>query len=269
MPEEPPNAVELEHHADAKAVGTESQPTFWPFNADRPLRVYYRHLPHWRQSGATYFVTFRQADSIPKAVLAEWLDVRQRWYRAQGLDSEWLKTDTDRFATAYAKILPGVRQAFERQQARFLHDELDRAHGSCVLRHAAPQQELIESLSHFHAARFWLGDFVVMPNHVHALIQPFDGLELEDLLGSIKKWTSRRIGHWLTAHPDTIPPDEPQYERDRFWQQESYDRIVRDVEELSWFRKYIADNAAQAQVPAGEFHYSAAKWLDQFAPRPT
>ena len=244
MPEEPQNAVELEHHADVKAVGTESQPTFRPFNADGPLRVYYRHLPHWRQPGATYFVTFRQADSIPKAVLAEWLDVRQRWYRAHGLDAEWLKSDPDRFATAYANILPGVRQAFERQQARFLYDELDRAHGSCVLRHAAPQQELIESLSHFHAARFWRGDFVVMPNHVHALIQPFDGWELEDLLGSIKKWTSRRIGHWLTAHPEAIPPDEPQYERDRFWQQESYDRIVRDVEELSWFRRYIADNAA-------------------------
>ncbi len=82
MPEEPQNAVELEYHADAKAVGTESQPTFRPFNADHPLRVYYRHLPHWRQPGATYFVTFRQADSIPKVVLAEWLDVRQRWYRA-------------------------------------------------------------------------------------------------------------------------------------------------------------------------------------------
>lgn len=174
MSEEPQNADELERHAGVKAVGTESQPTFQAFNADRPLRVYYRHLPHWRQPDAKYFVRFRQVDSIPKAVLAEWLDVRQRWYRAHGLDAEWLKSDSDRFATAYAKLLPGVRQAFERQQARFLHDELDRAHGSCVLRHAAPQQELIESLSHFHTARFWLGDFVVMPNHVHALIQPFD-----------------------------------------------------------------------------------------------
>ena len=86
MSEELKNANELEHRADVKAVGTESQPTFRAFDADGPMRVYYRHLPHWRQPGATYFVTFRQVDSIPKAVLAEWFDVRQRWYRAHGLD---------------------------------------------------------------------------------------------------------------------------------------------------------------------------------------
>jgi len=233
------------------------------------MRVYYRHLPHWRQPGATYFVTFRQADSIPKTVLAEWFDVRQRWYLAQGLDPEWLANDPDHFAAAYQRILPGVRKAFERQQARFLHDALDRAHGSCVLRHPSPQRELVESLPNFHAARYWLGDFVVMPNHVHALIQPFDGLELEDLLGSIKKWTSRRIGQWLAAQPEAIQSDESAHKRDRFWQQESYDRIVRDAEELSWFRRYIAENAAQAQVPTGEFHYTAAEWLDEFAPRPS
>ncbi len=263
------NAVPQESVAEMKTVGTESQPTFRAFNPDGPLRVYYRHLPHWRQPGATYFVTFRQADSIPKAVLAEWLDVRQRWYHAHGLDPEWIKNDPDRFAAAYQRILPGVRLAFERQQARFLHEELDRAHGSCVLRHTRPRQELIESLSHFHAARGWLGDYVVMPNHVHVPIQPIDGWELEDLLGSIKKWTSRRIGVWLIEHLDAITMDCPQYERDRFWQQESYDRIVRDVEELSWFRQYIARNPTEAHVPPGEFHYAAAAWLDEFAPRPT
>ncbi len=269
MAEELTKAVDWKPPVDEKAVGTESQPTFRAFDAEGPMRVYVRHLPHWRQPGATYFATFRQADSIPKAVLAEWLDVRQRWYCAHGLDPEWLVNDPDRFTAAYQRILPGVRQDFERQEARFLHDELDRAHGSCVLRHPSPRQELVESLLHFHAARYWLGDFVVMPNHVHALIQPFDGWELEDLLGSIKKWTSRRIGQWLAEQPDAIQPEESAYERDRFWQQESYDRIVRDAEELNWFRRYIAENAAQAQVPTGEFHYSAAEWLDQFSPRPS
>ena len=253
---------------DAKMVGTESQPTFRTFNEYGPVRIYYRHLPHWRQPGATYFVTFRQSDSIPKAVLSEWLDVRQRWYRAHGLDPEWIRHAPDRFAAAYEKILPGVRKTFERQQARILHDELDRAHGSCVLRNSSLRQELIDSLRHFHATRFWLGDFVVMPNHVHALIQPFDGFELEDLLGSIKRWTSRCIGVELAAQPDVTQRQESQFARDRFWQQESYDRIVRDTEELYWFRKYIAENAAQSNVSPGEFHYSSAAWLDEFAPLP-
>ena len=34
------------------------------------------NLPHWRQDGVTYFVTFRLADSLPQAKLDEW--VRER-----------------------------------------------------------------------------------------------------------------------------------------------------------------------------------------------
>ena len=59
------------------------QPAFRPFNPEGELRVYVRNLPHWRQPGATYFVTFRQDDSIPQGVLAEWQDVRERWKGTQ------------------------------------------------------------------------------------------------------------------------------------------------------------------------------------------
>ena len=250
-------------------IQKESLATFRPFNPDGPLRIYHRNLPHWRQPGATYFVTFRQDDSIPKAVLAEWFDLRQRWYRAHQIDPDWLNTDAERFSAAYQKIAPGVRQAFEKQHARLLHDELDRSCGSCVLRHDAPQQELVRSMRHFHGTRLWLGDVVGMPNHVHALVTPFEDWELEDLLGSIKRWTSRQIGLWLEHQPESIRPHGPEHHRDRFWQQESYDRIVRDAEELTWFRKYIAENPGQAKLPAGQSVYAAADWLDKFAERPS
>jgi len=232
------------------------------------MRVYYRNLPHWRQPGATYFVTFRQVDSIPKVVLAEWLDLRDRWFRAHHIDPMWVKTDTARLADAFEKIAPEVRRAFEREQAKLLHEELDRCHGSCVLRHQSPQQEIVKSLAHFDGSRLVLGDFVVMPNHVHALVTPLEDFELEDLLGSIKRWTSRVIGEWLETQPATVRPEGPERSREAFWQQESYDRIVRDVEELDRFRKYIAENAAKANVPDGQFYYMAAAWLDEFAPRP-
>ena len=200
------------------------EPIFRPFNPDGMVRIYVRNMPHWRQSGATYFVTFRQDDSIPEKVLAEWLDVRLRWYRAHGLDPNWQESDPERFGTAYRRVAEGVRLAFERAQARLLHEELDRCHGSCVLRHSEPQKCLSDSLVFFHGQRLWMGDFVIMPNHVHALVIPFDssedtrssestrlgesgydggvarlsesgkgaGWELEDLLGSVKKWTARQ-----------------------------------------------------------------------------
>ncbi|HSG71752.1 MAG TPA: hypothetical protein VLA12_15120, partial [Planctomycetaceae bacterium] len=41
-------------------------PGFRGMHPDLPVRIYRRHLPHWRQEGATYFLTFRLADSIPQ-----------------------------------------------------------------------------------------------------------------------------------------------------------------------------------------------------------
>jgi putative transposase len=255
----------------AQKLNSESQattPVFRPFDPQGPVRVYLSNLPHWRQAGATYFVTFRQDDSIPAKVLAEWLDIRKRWYRAHQLDATAKDCNPERFAQAYARIPAPVRRAFEKEQSRMLHEELDRCHGSCVLKHRDARAEVVKSLGFFHGQRLWLGDSVVMPNHVHPIVIPFDGWELEDLLGSIKKWTSHVIAKRLKAgSPDGQLPGL-KHNKQRFWQYESYDRVIRDVEELAVFRRYIARNAEAAQLREGEFDYLPVSWLDDFAPRP-
>jgi type I restriction enzyme R subunit len=232
------------------------------------MRVYIRNLPHWRQPGATYFVTLRQDDSIPAKVLAAWLDIRQRWFRAHHIDPKLKETDPSRFNTAYEKIPEGVRRAYEREQARMLHEELDQCHGSCILRHAMPRTMVLDSLAHFHGERLWLGDSVVMPNHIHALITPIEQFELEETLGSIKKWTARLIKEWLTEQGLEAPSLGPDGRKERFWQHESYDRIVRDTAELTNFRGYIFNNPAAAKVAADSYGYVAAPWLDVYAARP-
>ena len=242
---------------------------FRPFDPDGDVRVYVGNLPHWRQPGATYFVTFRQDDSIPAGALAEWLDLRERWYRAHALDPRWQESAPRRFDEAYHGIPEGVRRAFEREQARWLHEELDRCHGSCVLRHAEPQQVLSDSLVFFDGSRVRTGDFVIMPNHVHALVTPLDSWDLEDWLGSVKKWTSRRIGPWLSRHADVLSRSTRPHNKPRFWQHESYDRIVRDAEELAVFRRYVGNNPTTSRLRLGECAYHPAPWLDAFAPRPT
>ena len=52
----------------------EAPPGFQGLHSDIPVTFYYRHLPHWRQDGATYFVTFRLADSLPQMKLRELTD---------------------------------------------------------------------------------------------------------------------------------------------------------------------------------------------------
>lgn len=54
-------------------------PGFQGLHPDKPLTFYMRDLPHWRQEGATYFVTFRLADSLPQAKLRELDELRKLW----------------------------------------------------------------------------------------------------------------------------------------------------------------------------------------------
>ena len=67
-------------------------PSFRGLHPDLPITVYHRHLPHWRQNGATYFVTFRLADALPQSKLNELKKWREHWERSHPLprsEKEW------------------------------------------------------------------------------------------------------------------------------------------------------------------------------------
>ena len=64
-------------------------PGFQGLRDDLRLTVYFRHLPHWRQEGATYFVTFRLIDALPKAKLHELRRLRAEWAEHQELPANF------------------------------------------------------------------------------------------------------------------------------------------------------------------------------------
>src|SRR6185503_12328146 len=49
------------------------------FDPRAHVRITHHNLPHWQQIGATYFVTFRLADSLPSTLLDRWRNERQAW----------------------------------------------------------------------------------------------------------------------------------------------------------------------------------------------
>jgi len=218
---------------------------FKPFNPHVEVKVYHRHLPHWRQAGATYFVTFRLADSIPRNILLQWHEERVRWLKAHGITNE---LPEDEKTKRYAAIPEKERKRIEGDDARRLHIELDLCHGCCLLRAAVNAEILQQAMLHFHSERCWIGDFTVMPNHVHLLVQPFDEHPLEEWLQSVKSYAARRF-------------DKKAMKEGRVFQQESYDRIVRNREELEAYRKYITNNGIKAQLNESEFRYYRCDWL--------
>ncbi|MDQ6655210.1 MAG: carbamoyl-phosphate synthase large subunit, partial [Verrucomicrobiota bacterium] len=182
-----------------------------------------RNLPHWEQSGATYFVTFRLADSVPAALRAQWREDLQNWlpHHPKPWDA----------ATAYE-----YHQRFVEMRENWL----DQGHGSCLLAESSATQMVAAALRHFDGERYLLDSFVVMPNHVHVLFQPLAGHSPSEVLHSWTSFTSRKLGA-LRGEGGAV------------WQDESFDRIVRDWEELQEYRAYIERNPAKAKLPTGAF----------------
>jgi REP element-mobilizing transposase RayT len=235
------------------------RPVFRGFEIDGPwLGPWYRrNLPHLRTEGATYFVTFRLADSIPEDIAKQWEKDRNQWLQAHGIEPAIEDENSTHWKQAYLAIPFEERREFEREQQRRFFVELDKCHGSCMLEKA--HQIVAQALEHFHGQRVWTGDFVVMPNHVHVLVQPFPGVILEEWLYSIKRFTSSALIENSSLNAKST------MRQGHLWQTESFDRVVRGGEELARMRRYIANNPAK--LSPGKFALKQAVWLDEFAPR--
>ena len=188
------------------------------YNPWLPLNTNQRNLPHWHQAGATYFVTFRLADSIPLGKLHKWKAERELWMTQNGDNLN-------------EKQLAAYEERFPAQ----LNKWLDAGMGSCVLKRTEICQILCNALKYFNDTRYTLDRWVIMPNHVHLLITPNAKEELSKILHSLKSYTSNQINKSLQRTGS-------------LWQDESYDRIVRSPAELSHFRTYIENNPSKAGI---------------------
>ena len=85
-----------------------------------------------------------------------------------------------------------------------------------------------------------LGEYVTMPNHVHGLVTPAAGWDLSDILHSWKSFTANKINRAVGR-------------QGQLWQEETFDRIVRDEEELAAYERYIRGNPVEARLRDGEY----------------
>ncbi len=102
--------------------------------------------------------------------------------------------------------------------------------------------------------QYRLHAFVVMPNHVHLLATPT--VALPRLTKSLKGITAKRANAMLVL---TGSP---------FWQEESYDHLVRHEREFEKIRSYIEENPVRAGLvrEAREYRWSSAGWATGGSP---
>ncbi len=163
------------------------------------------YLPHFDGGEITQSLTLRLFDSLPEASLLRWRE-----------ELAHLPAD----------------DAVGEYQSR-LQRYLDRGHGACWLRIPDIAQLVESALLFFDGERYRAHVWVVMPNHVHALLTPLSPHSLEQILHSWKSFTSKEANRLLGR-------------RGRFWQKESFDRYIRNADHFDAELAYIEANPVVA-----------------------
>ena len=204
------------------------------FNPRRGVTVTHGHLPHWDQEGTAYFITWRTADSLPKQVWQRWRIERQWWLQAHGIDPSWKnwRSELERLGEEERREFQPLNQVLE--------EELDTCHGTCVLRSPAMAEIVAATLRFEDGAKYRLGGFVVMPNHVHVIAGGLSENTMLQQVRSWKRWSALKI-------------NEARGCRGRLWQEESFDHLIRSAASLRKFQLYIANNPTKAGLKPGEY----------------
>jgi len=182
-------------------------------------RTQSRHnLPHWTLDGAVYHVRFSLHDSIPARVRDDLLRERKVILKRLKNRENLGYADKRQLIIAYNRRIDRV---------------LDNGYGECRLSDRTIARMVADSLKYFEGRRYWLYVWVVMPNHVHCLVQPHDGVRLDRVMHSWKSYTSNKANKMLGRSGE-------------FWQRESFDHIMRRAEQLVRSMDYIERNPEKA-----------------------
>nr|VFJ48585.1 MAG: putative DNA methylase [Candidatus Kentron sp. FM]VFJ48962.1 MAG: putative DNA methylase [Candidatus Kentron sp. FM]VFK13885.1 MAG: putative DNA methylase [Candidatus Kentron sp. FM] len=161
------------------------------------------YLPHFDAPGLYQSLTFRLHDAIPQEVLL----------RLEGEARLGLITDLER--------------------RRNIEGYMDAGHGACWLRRPAVARIVHDVLMHFDGERYRLLAWCVMPNHVHVLMETFEGCPMDRVLTTWKSFSARKANALLGREGP-------------FWQRDYFDRYVRDAAHYDRLIFYIENNPVKA-----------------------
>lgn len=213
---------------------------------------YRRNLPHIQPPGATFFLTFRLAGSLPQDVVDQWNKERQLLgHLKQNNPShhERIKSDFERaWFVKFEALLDGATC------------------GPVWLRDEQIAAQVAESLHYRDGKVYRLDAFSIMPNHVHVVFRPLpvtqpvslrsqvectlsqaDSLRyhsLASIMQSLKGYTSFQANRLLGREGE-------------FWAHGSYDHYIRDAEKWRRIVAYVLNNPVKAGYVD---HWRGWKW---------
>ena len=216
-------------------------------SGDQEGKTFYRRrLPHYQPPGATFFVTYRLAGSLPTEVIVRLKEEREESKRR----IRAAKSDVERKKLLYEE----TRRYFGRFDA-FLDAATT---GPKWLNQPEVATIVREAIHYRDGKQYDLYAYTIMPNHVHMVFDverndishnnvgrpdwsPYKGLNR----GKSAPYRVTRILEglkWFTA----LRANEVLSRSGAFWQHESYDHVVRDGTELERIVWYVLNNPVKA-----------------------
>jgi primosomal protein N' len=215
-------ALEKIKAAMQRAAGVPpAEPTSPFFNKEADVHKHSGWLPHWRQSQKMVFVTFRLNDSVAQDQLRAWAAEKEIWTSHH--PKPWSEKNWTEYHERFTKRMEQL---------------LDNGYGSCALRQPEVGTLVEDALRHFDGDRYQLGEYVVMPNHVHVLVRPAENQSLESILHSWKSFTAKQAN--LILKTSGV-----------FWREEYFDHLVRSAAQYEKYCEYIRENPLKAGLPPG------------------
>ncbi len=177
-----------------------------------------RNLPHWHRDCCIQFVTFHLADSLPASVRKELQTIKEQFIKDNPLP--WSEDVTSRFN----RMFPSV-----------INDYLDAGYGCCCLKQPECGEIMKNAIEYFDGDRYVIHRYVIMPNHVHILVELTGLYGLSQICKSWKNYSALHINRILGKTGE-------------FWHHESWDRMIRNERHYENVVGYIEKNIKQGGV---------------------
>lgn len=206
---------------------------FFVYNLRCMKEFYHRHLPHWQPQNSVFFITFRLKNSLPSEIIIALKEERERARHALEKLSEAEKSPQNYL---------DERRYFGKWDAY-----LDKAESGPRWLSQPQIAEVVKEALHYRDGKVIdLHTFCIMSNHVHAVFEILSMSErhssiqpLNKIMQSLKRHTARQA-NIILGRSGT------------FWQDESYDHVIRDNDEYLRIINYVLENPVKAGL--------ASKW---------
>ena len=194
------------------------------------MPFYRRNLPHWQEPGAEYFVTFRLAGSLPKNVIKKLKESRNNFKKNFSHNTDY-----------QSKNRPFEALIFKKYESL-----LDGQGTGPLWLNNNNVAEIVTEAIHFRDNKEYdLYAFCIMSNHIHLVFRDLHSNH-EDQKNE-RAFPVTKIMQGLKSYTGLMANRELN-RTGSFWHEESYDRLIRNTNELDNTIRYTLNNPVKINL---------------------